>query len=283
MRTTIPKIIHQIWIQGEDEIPKNLVVNKNKIKELHPDWEYVLWDEISIIELFKNTNKEWFAIYYKFDYLHQKIDYVRLIILYVYGGIYIDMDAYTIKKLDNLINKYSEYDLIVSYAKDINFITNYIGCRKMSKCLNNGVFIAKPKADILNYLINNVSYKCYTLDIKENCILHTTGPMFFDKYIFKYINTNEKENKSKILMLNNDYFEPCALDICDVTDNTYIKHEHTMTWFNSYAKEFLRLYINYTIIFNWLFILLIIFILYLTFFNFSKYFPLYKKKLVKRL
>jgi mannosyltransferase OCH1-like enzyme len=283
MGTTIPKIIHQIWIQGEDEIPENLVVNKNKIKELHPDWEYVLWDEISILELLKNTNKEWFATYYKFDYLHQKVDYVRLIILYVYGGIYIDMDAYTIKKLNSLFDKYSEYDLIVSYAKEINFMTNFAMCKKMSNCLNNGIIIAKPNIDILSYLIYNVSYKCYSLDIKEHCILHTTGPEFFDKYILKYINTNEKENKSKILMLDSDYLEPCAIDICDVTDNTYIKHEQNMTWFNSYAKEFVRLYINYTIIFNSLIILLLIFIIYFVFLKFSKYFFIYKKKLMKKI
>ncbi len=277
MRTTIPKIIHQIWIQGEEDIPEHLVVNQNRIKELHSDWEYILWDEISILQLLKNTNKEWFTTYYKFDYLHQKVDYVRLIILYVYGGIYIDMDAYTIKKLDSLFDKFSEYDFIVSYAKEKNFITNFAMCKKMSKCLNNGIIISKPNIDILSYLIYNVSYKCYSLDIKEHCILHTTGPEFFDKYILKYINTNEKGNKSKILMLDSDYLEPCALDICDVTDNTYIKHEQTMTWFNSYAKEFLRLYLHYTIIFNILLILLVILILYLTFLYFTKYFSLFKK------
>jgi mannosyltransferase OCH1-like enzyme len=282
MTTTIPKIIHQIWIQGEHDIPEKLKINKNKIQILHPDWEYVLWDEISVLYLLKNTNEEWLKRYYKFDYLHQKVDYAKLIILYIYGGIFIDMDAYTIKKLDSLFHKYSDYDFIVSYIKEHNFIGNILTCRKMGKCLNNGIYIAKPKVDILSYLIDNVSYKCSILDVKMTCISNTTGPIFFDNYIQLYINKNHKKNKSKILILDNEYLEPCSSDFCEITDNTYIRHEHNMSWFNSYIKEFIKLYLCYSIIFNSLFILLVIFMIYLIFYYFYKYFSFYKK-IVKKL
>ena len=282
MGTTIPKIIHQLWIQGEDDIPEELMVHKNKIQTMHPDWEYVFWDEISVLQLLKKTNKEWLSIYYKFNYLHQKVDYAKLIILYIYGGIFIDMDAYTIKQLDSLFDKYSEYDFIVSYLKEINFIGNLFSCRKMGKCLNNGIYIGKPKADILSYLIENISYECSFLDNKMTCISNTTGPIFFDTYIYKYINTNNKINKSKIFILDNDYLEPCTLDICEVTDNTYIRHEHNLSWFNSYLRDFLKLYIHNTMIFNILFMILLFFIIYLVFLYFSKrFFTL--QKIVKRL
>ena len=46
----IPKIIHQIWLQGEENLSN---INKDKIKktkEINNDFNYMLWDEIKIIE-----------------------------------------------------------------------------------------------------------------------------------------------------------------------------------------------------------------------------------------
>lgn len=265
MNTQIPKIIHQIWIQGEDEIPEHLSENKHKIIELHPEWQYILWDEISVLNLLKNTNKEWFKNYYKFNYLHQKVDYAKLIIIYIYGGIFIDMDAYTIQKLDSLFYKYGNYDFVVSYAKEINPMVNYSVCRRFSKCLNNGIFMGKPNTDILRFMINNITYDCSIIQNQVTCIANTTGPVFFDKHIFKYINDNENTNKSKILILDNDYFEPCTLDICEITGNTYIKHEHNISWINDSIRPLIKLYLNYTLLFNILFLFLFFIIIILLF------------------
>lgn len=284
MLEKIPKVIHQIWIQGEDEIPEDLMVYKNKIQQLHPDWKYILWDEISILQFLKKTNKEWFKMYYNFTYLHQKVDYTKLLILYTYGGIFIDMDAYTIKKLDGLIDKYGEYDLIVSYAKEINPLVNYSVCRKFGQCLNNGIFLGKPNTDILSYMIDNISYECSTFKSKIDCIANTTGPVYFNKNLFNYINNDDNKNKSTILILDSDYLEPCMLDICEVTGNTYIKHVHSQSWINAPVKEFIKLYIKYTKLFN--IILLLIFVLIIYFiFSYSKTLIPYIKnlKLFKKL
>jgi len=279
MSEKIPKIIHQIWIQGEENIPDDLIVNNRKIKELHPEWKYILWDEITILELLKKTNSEWYKNYYKFDYLHQKVDYAKLIILYIYGGIFIDMDAYTIKKLDGLINKYGEYDFIVSYAKEINPIVNFSVCRRFGKCLNNGIFLGKPNTDILNYMIGNISYECSMFKSKIDCIANTTGPVYFDTNLFKYINNDDNKNKSKILILDSDYLEPCTLDVCEVTGNTYIKHVHSQSWINDYIKDFIKLYIIYPNIFNILFLVLFMVITFVMF----KYFSSNYKKIISKI
>lgn len=188
----IPKTIHQIWIQGEEFIPENLVQNKDKIKQLHPQWKYILWDEVKILELLKR-NKKWIKTYYKFDYLHQKVDYAKLIILYTHGGICIDMDAYTIKNLDDLVNKYSDYDLIVSYIRNVGVVGNYIMCKDVNSCMNNGNFFGKPNTDILQYMIEHITTHCSYL-LKEYCILHTTGPFFS---IESFVNTWMKTDHPK--------------------------------------------------------------------------------------
>lgn len=239
-----PKIIHQIWMQGIDQIPVNLIGNMNKIKKMHLDWTYILWDEIMILQLLRSNNPEWLKQYYKFSYLHQKVDYAKLIILYLHGGICIDMDAYTKKKLDGLFIKYAQYDFVISNIKHPDIITNYIACHKTTSCFNNGNFFGKPHSDILKYLINNITDHCSIFDHKILCIHKTTGPLFFNKIIDKYMNSNVK-NKSKIFILDAEYLEPCMLNICNITDNTVVVHEHTTTWIDGYIREFALFHIKY--------------------------------------
>src|ERR1700677_60433 len=105
--------IHQIWMQGLHNVPDKYKPNIKKTVNTNPNWSYTLWDSESIEQLVKynNTiNKTYNALHY----MHQKIDFAKYIILYLFGGFYIDMNAYAIKNLDNLINDYSQYDLIVS-------------------------------------------------------------------------------------------------------------------------------------------------------------------------
>lgn len=255
----IPKIIHQIWIQGEEHIPENLLQNKFKNKNLHRHWKYIVWDEINIIELLQKTNKKWLKKYQTFTYLHQKVDYAKLIILYTHGGVCIDMDAYAIKRLDDLVSRFSNYDFIVSKLRDFSIVGNYFICRHTNQCLNNGNYLGKPNTDILRYMIENISTDCSFVPFKEYCIGITTGPLYFNQVIRKYMN---EKRPSKILILDNEYLEPCVHTECVVTDNTYIKHEHANTWISDFAKVIMDLYIHYTLLCNILLFSLIGILLY---------------------
>ena len=95
----IPKIIHQIWV-GPLPPPRRMM---NTWKRKHPDYEYMFWNEKKLNQttLLKN-------------YLHKineieeicgKVDIIRLVILYEYGGIYLDADSICIEKLPDDIVK----------------------------------------------------------------------------------------------------------------------------------------------------------------------------------
>ena len=53
-----PKIIHQIWIQGENNLSEEHIKKINDIKKKHLDWEYILWDEIMILKLISKTSRK---------------------------------------------------------------------------------------------------------------------------------------------------------------------------------------------------------------------------------
>ena len=91
---TIPKIIHQIWFQGEEHIPDHLKVYHQSWIDTNPRFEVKVWDESTIqqeVDSFSDNDVK--DMYNNYRYMIQKIDLAKYIILYNYGGIYIDMDT----------------------------------------------------------------------------------------------------------------------------------------------------------------------------------------------
>ncbi len=233
---TFPKIIHQIWIQGEDNIPPMYHKYINQIKSKHKKWRYILWDDIKIIKLLRQQ-KELIDTYYKLEYLHQKVDFARYVILYMLGGIYIDMDAYTVKPLDSLFDKFKDYNLLVSKL-NMNSLEKNI----MQYNINNGIIISKKGSVVLKDLIDTVTKNphCESYHNKMACILATTGPYMFTQVMNKYLKKNNKE----IIALDHKYLEPCTLGVCDETKDTYIKHMQEGTWYSNKIKSIGQMYLR---------------------------------------
>lgn len=245
-----PKIIHQIWLQGETDMKEIHTNYSNKIKSYHKKWKYELWDDIKIITLLRKT-PELIKTYYKLEYLHHKVDFARYIILNTFGGVYIDIDVEIVKPLDFLINQYKAYDLILSKI-GLSKAESNIFCR-MDVCINNGIIFAKPKSKplsaIIDYIVKNPVCKFY--DTKIACINNITGPVMFSNIISKF--------KNSIIVLPHEYLEPCVLDKCNITENTYLIHKQDGSWYSDNQRMITNLYINY----KYYFLILICFIILL--------------------
>lgn len=254
MNDTIPKIIHQLWLQTEKYVPKKYQLDTIRTRNLNKDFKYMFWDEIKILNLIKN-NPEYMEKYYSFPYMHQKIDFAKYIILYTFGGIFIDMDAYCIKSLNGLYDMVQHFDVVLSYI-NAGFVSNIFMCEE-TKCVNNGNIMCKPRADFIKYLIDEIILikECNFYDLKMTCIFKTTGPTLLNKLLRNY------NGPSKIRVLDPEYIEPCMMDMCDVTKNTYIKHEHAASWSNEPFKSIGYVYIHYEFHFWCLIISLIIVII----------------------
>lgn len=253
-----PKIIHQIWMQGYDNMPDKHKENVQKIRDMHPDWKYLFWDESQILRLMKKF-PEYLAVYYKFLYMLQKIDFAKYLILYLFGGIYLDIDVEIVKKLDGLNYEFGDFDFILSYLNDDAFIS-YILCRQF-KCLNNGIIISKPNVDILKHLIDKIA----TLDIscdgefnKIFCINNTTGPKLVNQIISQYIIDHPDH---KLLFLDSDYLEPCVGNVCVDTKNTFTRHKHDNTWVHPIVRTLNQIYIDYKTTISIMFLLTILIII----------------------
>lgn len=160
----IPKIIHQIWIgSNKQPIIWTDTFSKDYIK-MYQEWTYKLWNDNNIIELF-----EGFPLYKKvYDLERQycgKADILRYIILYKYGGIYIDADSVWVnnKSLDYLIENVNNTGVFVAYEDDV------------SKKVCNGVMGSTINNKLMLKLINGIENIISWRESTYNRMQYKTG------------------------------------------------------------------------------------------------------------
>ena len=238
---SIPKIIHQIWWQGINQIPDKYRIYKNSWKVKHPNWIIIYWDKNKVISLVKKHYPNIIQLLSEYKYMIQKIDVAKYLILYHYGGVYVDMDTICEQSLNNLFNEkeFMNYNFICSQMQIIPFI----------KIINNGIIFSKKKHPLLEILISQLKkhQKQRYYHNQDYYIMESTGPIFFHHIISEYKNSN-------VLILPENYLES------DKKGN-YITHHHTLSWSTSYFKIIFIIgtYIkNYRLIIIILIILLII-------------------------
>lgn len=188
MNNEIPKIIHYCWF-GRGE--KSSLIKKciESWKKYCPDYEIKEWNE----DNFKIDS----VIYVKEAYENKKwafvSDYVRLWVIYNYGGIYMDTDVELIKPLDELL----KYDSFFSI--------------EISEYVNTGLgFGAKKNNQLVKRMLDDYEDEHFIMEKKDEdllaCPIRNTNSikdiyaMIEDKKIMKVIDNNA--------FLSADYFCP---------------------------------------------------------------------------
>lgn len=217
-----PKIIHQIWLQGWEQLPEKFHKNVNDLHRLNPDFTFKHWDEKSLQDECAKLGSKYLEKFNSFNVLMLKVEFGRYVVLYNYGGISVDLDMASLKPIQSVPDLDSS-DFIVSGAA---FPANII-----SK-INNALIITTPKNIILKDLIHTI-VKSNTKEsdylTKELYINYTTGPFMFNTVITKY---------PEAIILDNKYFEPClSVDLtCSVDTASAMDHQHELSWINPIFK-----------------------------------------------
>lgn len=107
----IEKRSHQVWF-GEP-MPEEFQRYREKLIRLHPTWEHMLWNEATVgglgglnLKALTSRLKNWAAV----------SNYVRLYVLDLYGGCYLDSDVDVIKPLDPLL----KHSAFAAFQDDID-------------------------------------------------------------------------------------------------------------------------------------------------------------------
>lgn len=95
----IPKIIHCCWFGGKS-MPQSVCNYMETWKKYNPDYEIKVWSE----DNFDYKSNQYIREAYEMKKWAFVTDYVRLKVLYDFGGIYMDTDVEVLKNLDPLLN-----------------------------------------------------------------------------------------------------------------------------------------------------------------------------------
>lgn len=222
----IPKIIHQIWIQGCDKIPDNLRKLHENCRKTNDDFEYICWDDDKIKNfLQKNYDKKYLDLYNLYTVPAQKADFARYAILYIYGGVYLDMDMVCHKNLEPLLNNNV-------------FHTGYIFADFFKRYLN-GIIGSVPKHELFQYIFKNLFIRKADL----GNVTYSTGTSLFYDSIKEY---QKATGNDDVTLIPRKYLDPCNLydnESCPYQcKDCYIAHTNNSSWSktNLYIKRFVN-------------------------------------------
>lgn len=247
------KCIHQIWLQGADQVPSQYKDNISKNKNLLKDWNYLLWDDNTISKFLKEKDITMYNKYNNYKYLHQKVDFARYCILYYLGGFYIDMDAFILKDPTKILEDNPNHKVFISTVN--LYYHESLLSQGLLTLYNNGIILAYPKSNFMYNLMTKCPQESNITFNKSIEINYTTGPNIF---------TAIAKESDNVKVLSWEYFEPCIKSNCKLTDNTYVIHMHSSSWVHPTINKIMDYYIETRLLIKiLLYIIIIYFICYI--------------------
>jgi len=177
-------IIHQILINSNNTIPKlpdYIKFCQSQIKKLYPNCKYHLYDGKELEFIIKNNfPKEVLLSYHSLKPYAYKADLARYCLLYLYGGLYIDISLLCLQPL--------------SLEE-----TNFFAFRDLPEfsdpwwSVNNAIIYSKPNSTIMKTAIDLIVQHCKTKFYGVSAI-DIGGPTVLGKAIMR-----SQENFNKVM------------------------------------------------------------------------------------
>lgn len=209
----IPKIFHILWFS---ENPEKNYFNQEQINNIqtwlskNPSFLLKIW-----------TNNDFIDTDFKINCIKNRkfatlSNYLRLEILYKYGGIYLDDDIVCLKPVDSLLNDNCFFG--VDHVDDNLTV------------INNAVIGAEPKnwfIDLLyNKFLKKYNYTSHAINSAGYHIIEELKPYGFNK---GYKNSNDANSVSQLFngvkIYQGDYFYP-RYGGNGFTNNTVFDHKY---------------------------------------------------------
>ena len=220
----IPAVIHQTW--KTLKIPQWAQKWHRSWKKYNPTYIHVLWSDKDNFSFIKTYYPQFLSLYKQFPVKIQKVDFVRYLLLYHYGGIYADLDFECFKPLDVFL----PYSLVLSKSSNMNYITN-------------SIMMSEPRHPFWIVLCNEIAQaeprKWY--ETEGMYVLRSTGPVMINRIAKKVFH---KPYASAVKILQPNYFFPFSMwkknKYQDLAKHDFPKafgcHHHQCTWSTEQSK-----------------------------------------------
>ena len=183
--------------KSKDSVKEQIRQNIDKIKNLNPDWAYHLYDDADIESFIRDNYGDILLSFYNRispEYGAAKADFFRYLVIYKYGGVYLDIksslnkplsevfsdsDAYILSYWDNLPGQSHEgvghYSALPDYIERGEIIQWYIAASAGHPLL---------RRIVATMLMNIDRYNPYVHGVGWTGTVTTTGPVMYSKVIY---------------------------------------------------------------------------------------------------
>lgn len=168
-------IIHQIFINSSNIIPKlpeYIKFTQSQVKNLYPNYQYHLYSGDEIENIIKNNfPKEVLFSYHSLKPYAYKADLARYCLLYLYGGLYIDLSLLCLSPLT---------------LENINFFA-FRDLPEFSDpwwAITNAIIYSKPKSNIMKTAIDLMVHHCKT-EFYGTSAIDIGGPTLLGKAVMR--------------------------------------------------------------------------------------------------
>jgi mannosyltransferase OCH1-like enzyme len=173
--SVIPLNLFTTW--HTKDLPPKMKASVRRLKLTNPEFNFQIYDEQDCIDFIKkNFKQDVLDAYNKLIPASYKSDLWRYCILYIYGGIYIDIKF-------RCVNGFK----LIALTEQEDWVQANIPVFKEYVC--NGILICKPGNKILKKCINKIVYNCKKEYYGKNC-LWPTGPGLLGSYFKQNVKDN---------------------------------------------------------------------------------------------
>lgn len=206
----IPKIIHQTW--KTKNIPDEWKDAVESCKQINKGFKYMLWTDETMDKFVKKNYPNIYKSYKSYKYQIQRCDVFRYLVLYKYGGIYLDMDIACKKSLNHFLH----YDLVLAHSSNIETY------------FTNSFFMVVPNHPFFKYCIDRLSENInnYQYFGKHLHVMYSTGPAFVTKMVNNY-----GKIKNSYILTKQEFAGDC--NVCNentCNGGTYLTHIQGNSW-----------------------------------------------------
>ena len=96
------KVVHMIALGNEFYEKINWTMLVSVISAMNPTYRITIWRELDVVRFISENYTSYMLLYEKLSYISWKSDLARYLILYSYGGIYLDVDMLPFMGFDEM-------------------------------------------------------------------------------------------------------------------------------------------------------------------------------------
>jgi inositol phosphorylceramide mannosyltransferase catalytic subunit len=171
MTSKIPAILHQTWRTTDLPIP--FANWRAGWIERHPNWEHRLYDDDAIHRTIADRAPGWLPTYDTLPRMIQRVDFFRYLIVYLDGGMYVDVDMISYLPCEPLLEGAScVLGIEIHLRKHLQAELDYRAPWQVA----NFIFAAAPEHPLLGAALEDIARNAARPAQDDERVQDITGP-----------------------------------------------------------------------------------------------------------